>query len=82
MDDLACGGLLALPFWNDADQSLQPHLLLLVAIADAEVQEARALPAWKDPNAPVQDSSDQLLSPATSQPIDPTDPSNENAIKE
>lgn len=82
MDDLACGGRLALPFWNDADQSLQPHLLLLVAIADAEVQEARALPAWKDPNAPVQDSSDQLLSPATSQPIDPTDPSNENAIKE
>ncbi len=53
MDALRCGGRFALPFWNDGDQSLAPHQLLLIAIPDDEIRIAQALPAWVDPRSTV-----------------------------
>ena len=82
MDDLACGGRLALPFWNDADPSSPAHNLLLIAIPDAEVHAARQLPAWLDPRAPTPEGSDEMLAPSQSLPVDPTSPHNERAVTE
>ncbi|MSR29740.1 MAG: hypothetical protein EXS03_09260 [Phycisphaerales bacterium] len=84
MDDLRCGGRLALPFWNDADSSLAPHKLLLVSIPDDQIRAASELPVWVDPRPapapPVADESPAApAEPAASAPIDPTDPSNPNA---
>ena len=50
MDELRSGGRFALPFWNDGDQSLAPHKLLLISIPDEEIRQAMALPTWIDPS--------------------------------
>ncbi len=47
MDDLRTGGRFSLPFWNQGNQSLPPHKLLLISIPDDKVRIAADLPPWK-----------------------------------
>ena len=46
MDELRAGGRFALPFWNDGDQSLPSHKLLLISIPDDNLRIASDLPPW------------------------------------
>ena len=80
MDDLRCGGRLALPFWNDGDQSGKAHQLLLVAIPDDAVRVASDLPIWIDPRpaaAPPAEVTEEPApadvepAPAEAAPVEP-----------
>lgn len=73
MDELRSGGRFALPFWNDGDQSLTPHKLLLISIPDDEVRVAMSLANWIDPRAPIEvPESEPVAAPAPEVPtVDP-----------
>ncbi len=82
MDDLRCGGRLALPFWNDGDQSGKAHQLLLVAIPDDAVRVASDLPIWIDPRpapAPPAEVTEEPApadvepAPADAAPVEPAE---------
>lgn len=46
MDEFRTGGRFSLPFWNNGDQSMAPHKLLLVSIPDEKILVASELPPW------------------------------------
>ncbi|MSR70108.1 MAG: hypothetical protein EXS17_07175 [Phycisphaerales bacterium] len=70
MDELRCGGRFALPFWNDGDQTLTPHKLLLISIPDEEVRLAMSLINWIDPRVLVKVEGVPLEVPAAEEPLE------------
>ncbi len=69
MDELRGGGRFALPFWNDGDQSLTPHKLLLISIPDDEVRIAMSLGNWIDPRALIEIEGVPLEVPVVEAPV-------------
>ena len=59
MDEFRTGGRFSLPFWNDADQSMAPHKLLLVSIPDEKILVASELPPWSESITPIDNQPDQ-----------------------
>ena len=67
MDEFRTGGRFSLPFWNDGDQSMAPHKLLLVSIPDEKVLVASELPPWSESITRIEGQ------PVRSLEIDPID---------